>query len=139
MKKLFITSILILILLGYIKPNKNFSLLDYFSGEYNVYTSSYVNPSTDLGFCYMSDERNDGSNVIGESIKIYNFEPISCLKVLNAELVKTEVLSDGKIVLYAYTNLITDKVVIDSNEVNLQIACAEDYCVVGWPLILGSF
>ena len=95
--------------------------------------------STDLGFCYMSVDKKVSDNVVGESIKISNFEPISAMKALNAKLIKTETLSNGTIVMYAYTHLIDDTVSVENKKVNLQIACAEDYCIVGWPLILGSF
>ncbi len=77
--------------------------------------------------------------VVGESIKIENFEPIAGLKTLKAKVVATENLDNGATVIYAYTNLIKDSVKIANNDVNLQIAHYDEYTVIGWPLILGSF
>ena len=54
-------------------------------------------------------------------------------------IVKTECLSSGLVIIYAYTNLINDYVEVDNKKVNIQIANIEDCSVIGWPLILGSF
>ena len=116
----------------------SFSLLDYFYGDYRVYTSTELEDSLNLGFCYMSNSKAQ-KNVVGESLKINNFEPVSALKTLKAKMIKTEHLEDGTTVLYAYTNLIDKTVEVENKKVNLQIACKDDFCVIGWPLILGSF
>ena len=140
MKKLLITSILVLIIISSACTiTDKFSLLDYFSGQYFVYTKSSADSGIDLGFCHMSTSPAAQQEIIGESIKVTNFEPVSALKQLNAKLIKTEVLSDGMVVLYGYTKLIGDKVNIDNHDVNIQIACKDEYCIIGWPLILGSF
>jgi len=123
-----------------VSNKKDFSLLNYFSGEYTVYTSS-SNGGKDcvnLGFCYMDSQKIDDC-VIGESMVIKNFEIGNALATLNAKVIKTEILEDGTNVIYAYTNLINEKVEIGGKRVNLQIAEKHDHCVIGWPLILGSF
>lgn len=140
MKKIFIALVLFVVLVGSSLNVSQFSLLDYFDGDYNVYTSTKVKDSTNLGFCYMSKSVNvDKDSVVGESVKVFNYEPISALKTLNAELITTEVLDDGTVVMYAYTELISDSVKVGNREVNLQLAHNNDYCVIGWPLIMGSF
>ena len=138
MKKIFIACVLMLLLLVGTWENQQFTLRDFFDGEYSVYTTEHALDATDLGFCRVVENRKV-SSVIGESVKINNFEPVSAIEILNAKLIKTEVLNDGTIVLYGYSDLINKSVVVDSQQVNLQIACCEEYCVIGWPLILGSF
>ena len=138
MKKICIVVILFVILISGISLKKDFTLLDYFSGEYTVYTSTQGKESINLGFCYMSSNIST-QNVVGESIRIKNFEPISALKTLKARVVKTEYLEDGTTVIYAYTNLIDDTVKIENKKVNIQVAHKDEYSIIGWPLILGSF
>lgn len=138
MKKFLIVLIVFLIVLSGVKTSSEFSLLDYFSGEYTVYTSNQNKNSIDLGFCYMSTEVNvDG--VVGESMVVKNLEVSKALKDLNARVVKSEYLENGTTVIYAYSHLIDDKVTIENNYVNLQIAITGEHAVVGWPLILGSY
>ena len=139
MKKFLVVIVLFLILLSGVNLNKDFSLLNYFSGDYTVYTStSSGEESTNLGFCYMNKDVTS-KNVVGESMVIENFEPVSALNTLNATVVKAEYLDNGTTVIYAYTNLISEKVKINNKNVNIQIAHKDEYCVIGWPLILGSF
>lgn len=140
MKKFLIVIAVFLVLICSKNVEKDFTLLDYFSGEYTSYTEEQ-NSETDLnlGFCFMQETDVVDARLVGESLKIYNFEPIDALKKLNATLVKTECLDDGLVVLYAYTNKIKDCVELDNKKVNIQIANCEEYSIVGWPLILGSF
>lgn len=129
-----------MILISGVKYQQEFSLLNYFSGDYYVYTNERLNESSvDLGTCYMNREKPNGTKIKGESIVVKNFEPSSAITLLEAKVVETEYLEDGTIVIYAYTNLIDEKVKMGSNYVNLQIAYKEEYSVIGWPLILGSF
>lgn len=127
-----------LVVLSASNQESSFSLLNYFSGDYTAYTSTQNGEdSVNLGFCYMNTQPSE--NVIGESMVIKNFEVSSALEVLNARVVKTEYLNDGTIVIYAFTNLIKEQVRVDNQLVNLQIAEKQDYHVIGWPLILGSY
>ena len=130
-----------LILISGAKTTNSFSLLDYFSGEYYAYTAS---PASDnfinLGSCVMNiGELNENVPIIGESLTIKNFEPISALKTLNAKTIKVEHLETGATIIYAYTNKINKNVTIENQKVNIQIAIYPNYSVIGWPLILGSY
>lgn len=125
--------------------NKEFSLLDKFDGELSVYSlepisENYIN----LGTCYMNlgktkKDDNNNSHIIGESIKVYDLEVGAALKTLDAQIVKVENVDVGEVVIYAYSNKIPRSVKVADNKVNLQIACKDEYVVIGWPLILGSF
>jgi len=140
MKKFFVVIVMFLVLICSKNVENDFTLLDYFSGEYTSYTEEIESEeSLNLGFCYMQDKDVDKNKLVGESLKIYNFEPINALKKLNATLVKTECLDNGLVVIYAYTNKIKDYVEVDNKKVNIQIANNDECSVVGWPLILGSF
>ena len=121
-------------------PKQSFSLTDYFSGEYYAYTEK---PASEnyifLGFCYMNKGKVINKDIIGESMVIKNFEPISAIKTLNAKIIKTEVLENGAVVIYAFSSLINKNVTLENEKVNLQIAHYANYSVIGSPLILGSF
>ncbi len=135
---MLVVIVVFLILLNSVETKSDFSLLDYFSGEYVAYTSQKLDDSVDLGFCYMNVHPVDNA-VVGESMVILNFEIGSALDVLNANVVKTEYLQDGTSVIYAYTKLINQKVEVDGKKVNLQIATKDEKTTIGWPLILGSY
>lgn len=139
MKKLMIVVVVILIIIMGHKPNSSFSLLDYFSGEYTVYTENASGEDgTDLGFCYMNSKPQT-PNVVGESIVIENLELSNAIETLKARVIKTEFLDDGTTVIYAYTNLISKFVKLENQKTNLQIAIRNEKTVIGWPLIIGSF
>jgi len=139
MKKIAVIIVVFIILLSGVQTEEHFTLLDYFSGEYTVYTSTNSGENcVNLGFCYMNSQAI-GDQVVGESMVIQNLEIGTALSDLKARVVKTEYLEDGSTVIYAYTNLIDDHVEISGKIVNLQIANKENRVVIGWPLILGSF
>ena len=141
MKKLFLVILVFLILVGNIGYKSNFTLLDYFEGEYYVYTSNKVGESSIfLGSCYMSNsEIENKDEIIGESMKIYNFEPVAGLQSLDAIIIFSEHLDTGASVIYAFTDKIKQYIEIDGKQVNIQLAHYEEYSIIGWPLILGSF
>ncbi len=139
MKKIIVVIIMFLIILNCSKNEKQFSLLSYFSGEYIAYTS--VNGGedcVDLGFCYVNTKPVKDC-VIGESITIEDCEVSSALLKLNARVVKTEYLENGTTVIYAFSNLINEKVDVFGKNVNIQMAIKDNRTIIGWPLILGSF
>ena len=139
MKKLAVVMFMFIVLLNGVVDNEQFSLLDYFSGDYTVYTSqSNEEDCVDLGFCYMNSKPVTNS-VIGESLVIENLEVGDALNKLKARVVKTEYLEDGTTVIYAISSLIKTNVDVDGKKVNLQIANKDNRFVVGWPLILGSY
>lgn len=135
MKKMLIIILLFLVLICNLQQ-KEFSLLNYFEGEFSVYNNQ--DTGINLGFCSVSDDIKI-DNKIGESMLVKNTSPDKALKVLNAEVVKTEVLENGANVIYAYTDLVKSQVILKNEKVNIQIACYQDYFVIGWPLILGGY
>lgn len=138
MKKFMVVIVVFLVVLSASSQASSFSLLNYFSGDYTAYTSTQNgDEAINLGFCYMNTK--PGENIVGESMVIKNFEVSSVLETLKARVVKTEYLTDGTIVIYAFTNLIKDQIRVDNQLVNLQIAEKQDYHIIGWPLILGSY
>ena len=138
MKKLFVVIIMFIIILSGVKTETNFSLLDYFSGEYTAYTEQNSSNGINLGFCYMNSNQNVEA-LIGESLVVKNLEIGSALSTLKAKVVKTEYLENDMIVIYAFSPLIDEKVKVFNTYVNLQIATSDDRSVIGWPLIMGSF
>lgn len=139
MKKMFVIGALFVILLAS-RVQADFSLCDYFEGEYTYYTESKVDDrSVNLGFCYMNEGGTKVNNVVAESMRIDNFEPGAAIRTLRARVIRTEYLDSGASVIYAYTDLINKNVIVFDEKINLQIACYDDYSIIGWPLILGSF
>lgn len=137
MKKFLIMLFMFIFLLCGQKQ-QNFSLLQYFDGDYFAYTSAADFEATNLGVCFQTPNTK-AQNKIGESITIKNFEPSAAIKTLQAKVVKTEYLPTGASVIYAYSNLVPSSIRVDDKLVNLQIACYETYTIIGWPLIVGSF
>lgn len=140
MKKLFVVIVVFLILIGNVGVKNNFTLLDYFDGEYYAYSNSPIsNHYIFLGSCYMNIGEVNSNDIVGESMIIENFEPIAAIEELNAKILFTEFLDTGASVIYAYTDQIGRYVNVNGEKVNVQIAQYNDYSVIGWPLILGSF
>ena len=135
MKKIILIIAIANILFYNMQPT-DFTLKDYFSGEYYCYTTADVK-GLNLGFCSASTLNT--TNKIGESIKIKNLEIDSALNTLNAVVVNTEYLNDGTVIIYAYTKLINQKVELNNTNVNIQLATNGTDTTIGWPLILGSF
>ena len=137
MKKIWIMLFIFVFLLCGLKQ-PNFSLLQYFDGDYFAYTSSAEIGSINLGVCFQTTNAK-AQNKIGESVTIQNFEPSAAIKTLQAKVVKTEYLQTGATVIYAYSNIVPTYVELDGEHVNLQIAYYETHTIIGWPLIIGSF
>lgn len=139
MKKLIVVIFLFLMLVNIKSEMTNFTLLDYFSGEYEFYTNEQIENGIDLGFCVVANNSIHNCSKIGEKIILTNYEVGKIIVDLKAEIVKTEILLEGFTVIYAYSNLIKKWVEVDFKKVNIQIAVKEENVIVGWPLILGSF
>lgn len=138
MKKILAIISLFVILLSN-SPSKDFTLLDYFDGEYSAYSNKPLSENCiNLGTCYMNMGKVEG-DLVGESIIVYNLEVSNAIDDLSAVVIKAEILDDGTSVLYCYTDLINTSVKINNCKVNIQIAHNDQYSVIGWPLILGSF
>jgi len=138
MKKFFAIVVVFVVLIGcYSFPN-TFSLKNYFNGSYSCYTEQFVdNNSIDLGFCYLNNSYN--KNALGESVVVNNLQPSEAINKLKANVIKCETLDNGATIIYAFSSKISSSVNLDGFTVNLQIACYDDHCVIGWPLILGSY
>ena len=81
MKKLFVVIVVFLILIGNVGVKNNFTLLDYFDGEYYAYSNSPIsNHYIFLGCCYMNIGEVNSNDIVGESMIIENFEPIAAIE-----------------------------------------------------------
>lgn len=139
MKKLIVFFILVMVLFYANKTQQTFTLTDYFSGEYTTYSNTPASDnSVNLGFCHLNANEKTAST-IGESITTTNLEVSTAIKTLKANVVKSEYLENGTIVIYAYSPLINNAVKVNNKKVNLQIALTDNITTIGWPLILGSF
>ena len=137
MKKMLIIILLFFILISNLQPKTDFTLLNFFDGEYSAYTNSNSDNGVDLGFCSITKVATD--KTIGESMKVSNILVGDAIEKLNLKVLKTEVLDTGVNVIYGHTKKIGESVTIQNKKVNIQIACYDDYFIIGWPLILGSF
>ncbi len=145
MKKIIIALILCLMFACNIltKP-KQFSLQNYFdSGLLHIYTSRPINQtSIPITHLYMSTS-NKGvtkGDIVGESMYFNNLEIDSALKKLKAKVKFTEFIDEQNLTLiYAYTNLISKYEMVNNIKINVQISTCNEYSVIGWPLIYGSF
>lgn len=144
MKKICIILILTL-LFGcsfFVKP-KQFNLRSYFnSGILHIYTKYPINnTSLPISNLYMSNCTSGSKNqIIGESLYFENLEVGNALSTLKAKIKFIEYLKNQKLtIIYAYTNLIPKYEIVNNIKINLQISTCEQYSVIGWPLIYGSF
>ncbi len=138
MKKFLAIAVVFTVLIGCYSFPKTFSLQNYFNGNYNCYTNYKVNEtSINLGFCYLT--KTLAKSAVGESMELINYEPNAVLSKLNAKIIKCEQLNTGTTVIYAYSSKINSSVNLGRSKVNLQLAIKDNSCIVGWPLILGSF
>ena len=145
MKKIIALLILCLLFACSIFINHNhFTLTDYFdSGVLHIYTKRPINQtSIPLMSIYMSANA-EGCNqeeIIGESLYFENLEVGSAITTLKAKVKFTEYIKEQNLTLiYAYTNLIDKYELVNDIKINLQISTCDEYSVIGWPLIYGSF
>jgi len=145
MKKIIVILVLCLLFACniFIKP-KEFSLKNYFdSGMLHIYTNRPINEtSIAITNLYMSTS-NKGivkGDIVGESLYFTNLEVGSAIEKLKAKVKFTEYLEEQNLTLiYAYTNLISKYEMVNNVKINLQISTCDEYSVIGWPLIYGSF
>ena len=145
MKKIIVILVLCLLFACniLIKP-KEFSLNNYFdSGLLHIYTHRPINEtSIAISNLYMSTS-NKGvikGDIVGESLYFNNLEVGSAIQNLKAKVKFTEFLDDQNLTLiYAYTTLIPKYEMVNNVKINLQISTCDEYSVIGWPLIYGSF
>lgn len=145
MKKIIIILLLCLLFICsiWVKP-KEFTLRDYFdSGILHIYTKRPINEtSIYLVGTYMSSSTKGATkeDIIGESLYFNNLEINSALTTLKAKVKFTEYIQEQHLtIIYAYSSLIPSYEIVDNVKVNLQISTCNEYSVIGWPLIYGSF
>ena len=145
MKKIIVILVLCLLFACsiLIQP-KEFSLKNYFnSGLLHIYTKRPINETsiaiTDI-FMSTSTEGTVKGDIVGESLYFDNLEVGSAIQKLKAKVKFTEYLDEQNLTLiYAYTNLISKYEIVNNVKINLQISTCDEYSVIGWPLIYGSF
>ena len=140
MKKFIILFIIFLIICCSTYIKHDFTLTSYFNtGTISYYTSTPNNNSTKLADTYLNTQK-PSSNIIGESMYFTNIEVITAIKTLKAKLKFTEYLTEQNLTLiYCYTSLIPTYKYVKSHKINLQISVNDNYTIIGWPLIYGSF
>ena len=126
-----------------IKP-KTFSLQNYFdSGLLHIYTKRPINEtSIPLANTYMSSNSSGAKKdeIIGESLYFKNLEIGSAINKLKAKVKFTEYIDNQNLtIIYAYSKLIPKYEMVNNMKINLQISTCDEYSVIGWPLIYGSF
>lgn len=140
MKKILILIVLLLILIfNCAKTQNDFTLKNYFpTGEITYYTHENVGSSAHLlPNVYISKSPNCA---IGESMYFNNIEIGNAIKTLGAKVLLVETLKEkGLTILYCNLPQLHVFVNYKGFDVNLQIASCEDYTIIGWPMILGSF
>lgn len=137
MKKIFVFLILIAILIINSSSKNDFSLQDYFSGRLTVYTKTC---DVDNNILPNITIDNNSNSAIGESMFFDNVEISNILNKLNAKVIFSEYISSRNLtLLYCQSPKIRKSVLVKNKQINLQIVLADDYVVIGWPLILGSF
>lgn len=140
MKKFIVIVIISLIICCSTYIKQDFTLSSYFTtGKISYYTSIPNTNSTKLADTYINTQKPQ-SNIIGESMYFTNIEVITAIKILKARVEFAEYLDEQDLTLiYCYTNLIPTYKNVKSHKINLQISVSEEYTIIGWPLIYGSF
>lgn len=145
MKKIFVILILTLTFAcGILVKPKEFTLGEYFdNGLLHIYTNRPINEtSIAITNLYMSTSNKGVSkgDIVGESLYFTNLEINSALQTLKAKVKFTEFIEEQNLtIIYAYTNLVPKYEMVNNVKINLQISTCNEYSVIGWPLIYGSF
>ena len=134
MKKIFIVLVMFLLVVSQFRPVNDFTLLDYFSGEYIACTSSEMDSGINYGYCSVNANPTS-AEIKGETMILYDCEVASAIETLKARVVKTEYFDSGITLIYAYTNLITNISKKFNKNFNLQFAVDDKKLVIGWPQI----
>ncbi len=145
MKKIIVVLIICLLFVGGIfVKNETFSLVNYFdNGLLHIYTQRPINEtSIALSNIYISSSLNgvQKGDIVGESMYFNNLEVGSAINTLKAKIKFTEFVEEQSLtIIYAYTNIIPIHKTLNNVKVNLQISTCDEYSVIGWPVIYGSF
>jgi len=145
MKKIIVVLIISLLFACSIFVNSNnFTLTSYFNtGILHIYTNRPINEtSIYLANTYMSSNSSGATqkDILGESLYFENLEVGSAIKTLKAKIKFTEYINSQNLtIIYAYSKLIPKYKIINNIKINLQISTCDNYSVIGWPVIYGSF
>lgn len=131
MKKFLIAIILLCIIVAG-APKNNFSLTDFFCGEYYACTS--LNVKNGVGAKITQNYVLDYSLLKAEMIVVKNLEISAALKQLNAKVVDVE-YANNKVLIYAFSNLIKTSVKKGGKKFNLQFLNLNDSTLIAWPQI----
>lgn len=134
-----------IVLLGYV-PNDSSIYSFYTTDNINTINNATVvkNGNSSIVSCTSLNAKNvkqSLKNILGESVKINNPSKDiidNLYQYINKNIVYYEVLENTTIT-YCYNPSLLNFVMIDGQKVNLQIAQNNNYIVIGYPLILGSF
>lgn len=129
----------------FFKPCKNeFSLTSYFnSGTLYTYTNKSINSSSvkiTNNYINLDSQGAKKEDIVGESIYFKNLEVGSVLETMKAKVIFIEYLENENLtIIYTLSPLIPVKKKVKNNYINFQIAISNEYTIIGWPTILGSF
>ena len=97
--------------------------------------------------CYIVVNRNLANKFIEEEcLDGITFESKlsaeDILKNLNAKIVSVQdiqINKENKTIFYAFSDYFSKFLIINGKKVNLQIVCENENCLVGHPLLMGSY
>ena len=138
MKKIIVLILLLAILvISGIEKKGEFSFASYFDyGELTIFRQS----SGEVEILPNITTYKNDKAILGESMFFENVEVDTLLKTLSANILCTEqVVEENLTILYCYSPNIPKIVSFNNFNINLQVATTDDYTVIGWPMILGSF
>lgn len=117
-------------------------------GLYSFYStenveSDYIIRRVDLGYSYIYECESENATFLrkqftkidGESLRIEGREPVRpILKKFNARPI-----ADTNYGIFAYTPRHSKYIYEGGRKINLQIVRNNEYTIIGWPVILGSY
>jgi len=158
MKKIFFICFLITIfslsmLFAFSKNNELIKVAQKYKSQVSFYVSS--NPNIDkveyiqngsngivnVGSNIAQKIYNKLSSVVGISFTLQGTRNdfINICENLELTIVSKEIVSDGIISYLCYTKKIANRILVDNEEINVQIAINKNNITVGTPVILGSY
>ena len=141
-KFLILLMCLYLLVLFFNQYDTSFSLSQQVNGTNLLYYTE-ISASENAICCgnlFINTKIENDAKVIGESIEIESEKLESVLKNLKFKFKAKEYIEANNLyVLYGFSDKIPNITHYGNYLTNLQIAVYENYCIIGWPMILGSF
>ena len=108
--------------------------------KYGNCYETYTVKSTSTSKIVSSDKLKLGNSFLktGESLLVLGVSPKDILEELNAKIIFTENVCGGQNI-YAYSNKLKNRIMLNGGVVNLQIFVSSEKTVIGTPMIFGSF